>query len=114
MRLILFYYICDLLGLLTRSKSIDFLLTAKGNIKVAQCFLEKSLRKMVCLPHIGTDKALTFPKNIQTMKNEYILPNHSFHETKKSIQQGIESDYFRLKKMKEWMFSVFYTARKTK
>ncbi|WP_408869346.1 hypothetical protein [Commensalibacter sp. ESL0382] len=34
--------------------------------------------------HIGTDKALTFPKTIQIMKNKNILPDHCFHETKKS------------------------------
>lgn len=49
--------------------------------------------------HIGTDKALTFPKTIQAMKNENILSKSCQHKTVKSSQQGIESDHFRLKKV---------------
>jgi len=49
------------------------------------------------------------------MKNERILPNHCFHETKKSIQQSIENDHLRLKRLisKNGCFQSFHTARKT-
>ncbi|MDI2113851.1 DDE-type integrase/transposase/recombinase [Commensalibacter sp. TBRC 10068] len=59
--------------------------------------------------------ASSFPKTIQTIKNEYILPNHCLHETKKSLQQGIESDHFRLKKVmpRNGCFQSFHTARNT-
>lgn len=65
--------------------------------------------------YIGTDKATTFPKTIEAMKNEYILSNHCFHETKKSLQQGIENDHFRLKRVisRNGCFQSFHTARKT-
>jgi len=62
--------------------AIDFLLTAKRNIKAAQRFFRKAFKEdgLFAPTYIGTDKATTFPKTIQTMKNEYILPNHSFDE----------------------------------
>ncbi|MDI2111911.1 IS6 family transposase [Commensalibacter nepenthis] len=97
--------------------AIDFLLTAKRNIKAAQRFFRKAFKKdgLFAPTHIGTDKALPFPKTIQTMKNEHILPNHCVHETKKSLQQGIENDHFRVKRIipKNGCFQSFHTARKT-
>lgn len=97
--------------------SIDFLLTATRNIKAAQRFFRKAYKEdpLFAPTHIGTDKASTFPKTIQTMKNEYILPNHCLHETEKSLQQGIENDHFRLKRgiQKNGCFQSFHTARKT-
>jgi len=49
------------------------------------------------------------------MKNEYILPNHCFHETKKSLQQGIENDHFRLKRIipRNGCFQSFHIAKNT-
>jgi len=97
--------------------AIDFLLTAKRNIKAAQRFFRKAFKgdRLFAPTHIGTDKAVTFPKTIQTMKNENILPSHCLHQTKKLLQQGIESDHFRLKRVmpKNGCFQSFHTARNT-
>jgi len=97
--------------------AIDFLLTARRNIKAAQRFFRKAFKEdgLFAPTYIGTDKATTFPKTIEAMKNEYILSNHCFHETKKSLQQGIENDHFRLKRVisRNGCFQSFHTARKT-
>lgn len=97
--------------------SIDFLLTARRNIQAAQRFFRKAFKgdRLFAPTHIGTDKANPFPKTIQTMKNEYILSNSCQHVTGKSLQQGIESDHFRLKKVipRNGCFQSFNTARKT-
>jgi len=49
------------------------------------------------------------------MKNEHILSDSCQHETRKLLQQGIESDHFRLKKVmaRNGCFQSFNTARKT-
>lgn len=97
--------------------AIDFLLTAKRNIKAAQRFFRKAFKEdgLFAPTYIGTDKATIFPKTIQTMKNEYILPNHCFHKTMKSLQQGIENDHFTLKKVmpRNGCFQSFHTAKNT-
>jgi len=97
--------------------AIDFLLTSKRNMKAALRFFKKAFKEdgLFAPTHIGTDKAPTFPKTIQTMKNERILPNYCLHETRKSLQQGIENDHFRLKRVipRNGCFQSFHTARKT-
>lgn len=99
------------------STAIDFLLTARRNIQAAQRFFRKAFKedRLFAPTHIGTDKANPFPKTIQTMKKEHILSNSCQHATGKSLQQGIESDHFRLKKVmaKNGCFQSFNTARKT-
>ncbi|WP_370552898.1 MULTISPECIES: DDE-type integrase/transposase/recombinase [unclassified Commensalibacter] len=86
-------------------------------MKAAQRFFRKAFKEdsMFVPTYISTDKALTFPKTIQTMKNKNILPDHCFHETKKFLQRGIENDHFRLKRVipKNGCFQSFHTARKT-
>jgi len=49
------------------------------------------------------------------MKNEHIFSNSCQHVTGKSLQQGIESDHFRLKKVmaRNGCFQSFNTARNT-
>ncbi|OUI77612.1 transposase [Commensalibacter intestini] len=97
--------------------AIDFLLTARRNIKAAQRFFRKAFKedRLFAPTHIGTDKALTFPKTIQAMKKENILFNSCLHEVGKPLQQRIENDHFRLKRVipQSGCFQSFHTARKT-
>jgi len=97
--------------------AIDFLLTARRNIKAAQRFFRKAFKehRLFAPTHICTDKASTFPKAIQAMKQESIFPNDCSHETKKSLQQRIENDHFRLKRVipRNGCFQSFHTARRT-
>lgn len=70
------------------NSAIDFLLTVRRNIKAAQHFFRKAFKedRLFTPTHIGTDKANSFPKTIQTMKNEHILSNSCQHATGKSSQ----------------------------
>jgi len=67
--------------------SIDFLLTESRNIKAAQRFFRKAFKedRLFAPTHIGTDKASTFPKTIQTMKKENMLSNSCIHEVGKPL-----------------------------
>ena len=64
---------------------------------------------------IGTDGANTFPSAIRTSVGDGLLHSHPVHYVSKHLQQGIESDHFRVKKNmpKVGGFRSFKTARRT-
>jgi transposase-like protein len=64
---------------------------------------------------IGTDGANTFPSAIKTAVDNGILHPYPVHYVTKHLQQGIESDHFRVKKNmpKIGGFQSFKTARRT-
>lgn len=95
--------------------SVDFLLTAKKNIKAAQRLFRKALKTDRLFSSLISEQTSFFPKTIQTMKEENILPSCRIHQTKKFLQQGIENDHFRLKRFipKNSCFQSFHIARKT-
>jgi len=64
---------------------------------------------------IGTDGAKTFPPAIKAAEKEGLLRTNSTHHVTKHLQQGIESDHFRVKQAmpKVGGFQSFTTARQT-
>lgn len=92
----------------------DFLLTAKRDLDAAMRFFRKMLKDEPLLgpTKIGTDGANTLPSTINTSVDQGLL--HPHYVTK-HLQQGIESDHFRVKKSmpKIGRFQSFHTARRT-
>lgn len=64
---------------------------------------------------IGIDGASTFPSTIKTVVDDRLLHPNPVHYVTKHLQQGIESDYFQVKKNmpKIGGFQSFKTARRT-
>lgn len=96
---------------------VDFLLTAKRDLSAAKRFFKKMLKSepLLAPDRIGTDGAGTFPPAIKAASQDFLLPKDPVHYVTKHLQQGIESDHFRIKKNmpKIGCFQSFNTARKT-
>ncbi|MEF3129722.1 IS6-like element ISRle39A family transposase [Rhizobium leguminosarum] len=96
---------------------VDFLLTAKRDLDAAKRFFRKMLKDEPLLSpgKIGTDGANTFPSTIKTSVEEGLLHPDPVHYVTKHLQQGIESDHFRVKKNmpKIGGFRSFNSARRT-
>ena len=96
---------------------MDFLLTARRDRDAAKRFFRKMLKDEPLLSpgKIGTDGAGTFPPAIKNGVEERLLPPDPVHYVTKHLQQGIESDHFRVKKNmpKVGGFRTFNTARRT-
>src|SRR4051794_478139 len=96
---------------------VDFLLTAKRNLEAAKRFFRKMLEDhpLLAPDRIGTDGAGTYPPAIVTARNDGLLARTPLHYVTKHLQQGIESDHFRLKKNMPRIggFRSFQTARRT-
>ena len=96
---------------------VDFLLTAKRDLGAAKRFFRKMLKDEPLLSpeKIGTDGANTFPSAIKTSLDNGLLHPDPVHYVTKHLQQGIESDHFRVKKNmpKIGGFQSFRTARRT-
>jgi transposase, IS6 family len=96
---------------------VDFLLTAKRDLEAAKRFFRKMLQDQPLLApdRIGTDAAGPYPPAIRAARKAGLLARPPVHYVTKHLQQGIESDHFRLKKNMPWMggFRSFSTARRT-
>jgi transposase, IS6 family len=96
---------------------IDFLLTAKRDLEAAKRFFRKMLQNQPLLApdRIGTDGANTYPPTIVAARTDGLLPRTPLHYVTKHLQQGIESDHFRVKRPMPWVgcFQSFHTARQT-
>ena len=79
---------------------VDFLLTAHRNLDAAKRFFRKMLddQPLLAPDRIGTDGASTYPPAIAESRKEGLLPHVPAHYVTKHLQQGIESDHFRVKK----------------
>jgi len=64
---------------------------------------------------IGTDGAGPYPSAIAESRDEGLLPRTPIHYVTKHLQQGIESDHFRVKRAMPRVggFRSFNTARRT-
>ncbi len=86
-------------------------------IDAAKRFFRKMLKDEPLLSpnRIGTDGANTFPSTIKTSVDDGLLHPDPVHYVTKHLQQGIESDHFRVKKNmpKIGGFQSFNTARRT-
>ncbi|KMO33359.1 IS6-like element ISMpo1 family transposase [Methylobacterium aquaticum] len=96
---------------------VDFLLTANRDLDAAKRFFRKMLQDQPLLApdRIGTDGAGTYPPAILAARNDGLLPRAPLHYVTKHLQQGIESDHFRVKKNMPRIggFQSFRTARRT-
>jgi transposase-like protein len=79
---------------------LDFLLTAKRDLDADKRFFRKMPQVVPLLSQdkIGTDSADMFPPAIKCAVDEGLLAPDPGHYVAKHLQQGIESDHFRLKK----------------
>jgi transposase, IS6 family len=97
--------------------SVDFLLAANRNLDAAKRFFRKMLQDQPLLApdRIGTDGAGSYPPAIAESRTEGLLPRTSIHYVTKHLQQGIESDHFRVKRAMPRVggFRSFNTARRT-
>jgi DDE superfamily endonuclease len=77
---------------------VDFLLTAKRDLGAAQRFFRKMLQEEPLLSpdRIGTDGAGAYPPAITAARKDGLLPRTPVHYVTKHLQQGIESDHFRV------------------
>ena len=96
---------------------VDFLLTANRDLDAAKRFFRKMLadQPLLAPDRIGTDGAGTYPSAIVAAKSDGLLPGMPTHYVTKHLQQGIESDHFRVKKNMPRIggFQSFHTARRT-
>jgi IS6 family transposase len=96
---------------------VDFLLTAHRDLGAAKRFFRKALQDEPLLSpdRIGTDGASPYPAAFVEAKKDALLPHTPVHYVTKHLQQGIESDHFRVKKNMPWVggFQAFHTARRT-
>lgn len=96
--------------------TVDFLLS-KRDPDAAKRFFRKMLKDEPLLSpeKIGTDGANTFRTTIKTAVDDGLLQSDPVHYVTKHLQQGIESDHFRVKKNmpKIGGFQTFNTARRT-
>jgi hypothetical protein len=87
------------------------------DLDAAKRFFRKMLKDEPLLSpgKIGTDGADTFPSTIKTSAEEGLLHPDPVHYVTKHLQQGIESDHFRVKKNmpKVGGFRSINSARRT-
>src|SRR3982750_2452988 len=96
---------------------VDFLLTAKRDLEAAKRFFRKALKDqpLLSLDRIGTDGAGPYPPAIAEARKAGLLARTPLHYVTKHLQQGIESDHFRVKRPMPRIgcFQAFHTARRT-
>ncbi len=81
-------------------EAVDFLLTARRDLEAAKRFFRKMLKNQLLLApdQVGTDAAGPYPPAIVATRKAGLLPITPKHYVTKHLQQGIESDHFRVKK----------------
>jgi transposase, IS6 family len=79
---------------------VDFLLTAKRDLEAAKRFFRKALQDQPLLSpdRIGTDGVGPYPPAITATRKAGLLARTPVHYVTRHLQQGIESDHFRVKK----------------
>ena len=96
---------------------VDFLLTAKRDLEAAKRFFRKALQDQPLLSpdRIGTDGAGAYPPAIAAARKDGLLARTPAHYVTKHLQQGIESDHFRVKRPmpRVGCLQSFHTARRT-
>jgi IS6 family transposase len=96
---------------------VDFLLSARRDLEAAKRFFRKALENQPLLApdRIGTDAASPYPPAITATRKAGLLARVPVHYVTKHLQQGIESDHFRVKKNMPRIggFQSFATARRS-
>lgn len=92
-------------------------MTAKRDLNAAKRLFRKMLKDepLMSPQKIGTDGANNFPTAVKSSVGDGPLHPDPVHYVTKHLQQGIESDHFRVKKNmpKIGGFQSFNTARRT-
>src|SRR3954454_610952 len=92
---------------------VDFLLTAKRDLEAAKRFFRKALndQPLFSPDRIGTDGAGAYPPAIAAARKAGLLARTPVHYVTKHLQQGIESDHFRVKRPmpRVGCFQAFHT-----
>ncbi len=100
-----------------RGEAVDFLLTAKRDLDAAKRFFRKALKEgpLLSPDRIGTVGAGIYPPALAAARKEGLLSQDPVHYVTKHLQQGIESDHFRVKNAmpKVGGFRSFNTARRS-
>ena len=90
---------------------------ANRDLDAAKRFFRKMLddQPLLAPDRIGTDGASTYPPAIVAARSDGLLARAPLHYVTKHLQQGIESDHFRVKKNMPRVggFQSFHTARRT-
>lgn len=98
-------------------EAVDFLLTARRDLDAAKRFFRKMLQAepLLAPDQIGTDGASPYSPAIAESRKSGLLPRTPAHYVTKHLQQGIESDHFRVKRSMPRVggFRSFNTARRT-
>ena len=98
-------------------EAVDVLLTARRDLDAAKRFFRKMLEDgpLLSPDRIGTDGASTYPGAIAVARKEGRLARDPVYHVTKHLQQGIESNHFRLKKNMPRIggFQSFNTARRS-
>lgn len=98
-------------------EAIDFLLTANRDLDAAKRFFRKMLsaEPLLAPDRIGIDGAGPYPPAIAESRKEGLLPRPPIHYATKHLQQGIESDHFRVKRAMPRVGGLrsLHTARRT-
>jgi transposase-like protein len=80
---------------------IDFMLSDRRNTRAAYRFLRKAVKTMSDHPptSLKADKLASYPKAIQRLQNEGLLPKNVRHRTSKYLNNIIEADHGALKRV---------------
>ena len=101
-----------------KGETVDFYLSEEQNAKSAEEFFRKSIKGLQAfeIPKtINTDQHKAYPKAISTLKDEGKLPKYLEHRRVKFLNNRIESDHGKLKRLiKPTMgFKAMHSARAT-
>lgn len=101
----------------SRGNTLDFMLSAKRDSKAAERFLRRVLKAThTQSPRVITvDKNAAYPKAVEMLKADEMLPETTELRQKKYLNNIIEQDHRAIKRLtKAGMgFKSFYTARRT-
>jgi IS6 family transposase len=85
-----------------QGETLDFYLSPRRNTEAAEHFLKKSLKKLKRFQRpkiINTDKNAAYPGAIESLKKEGLLHKDLHHRTVKYLNNRIESDHGKLKRL---------------
>jgi IS6 family transposase len=97
-------------------RTIDFMLSHKRDITAAKRFFKKVLKQCKQMPsNITTDKHAPYKTAIEELKNEGIIGQNLNHRQIKYLNNIIEQDHRRIKRLTRPMlgFQSFNTANRT-
>jgi transposase-like protein len=84
----------------SQGNTVDFWLSSKRDIQAAKRFFKRAFRTTKQIPEtITTDKNASYPPAIDELKKEGLLPNSAVHRTNKYLNNRIEQDHRRIKRV---------------